>query len=201
MIAVLRSELRRTMMIRSSWVTIAFTIAAGLAFGSFSVDFWSLFAGVGAFGIAATTTAQHYQHRTAILLFLGRPHRLRTLAAQCLAAAVITTGTAALSGLNVAAGGGEQAQYDATLLVVPLITVFGVAVATVVRRPTWLLIGSMVWLLFGEGVIGKLKAPLPFSSFLTASTGDRKHLLIFVAWTIGALIVAAYSINRDLTGD
>jgi hypothetical protein len=199
--AVLRSELRRTMMIRSSWVTIAFTIAAGLAFGAFSVDFWSLFAGVGAFGIAATTTAQHYQHRTAILLFLGRPHRLRTLAAQCLAAAVITTGTAALSGLNVAAGGGEQAQYDATLLVVPLITVFGVAVATVVRRPTWLLIGSMVWLLFGEGVIGKLKAPLPFSSFLTASTGDRKHLLIFVAWTIGALIVAAYSINRDLTGD
>jgi hypothetical protein len=200
-IAVLRSELRRTMMIRSSWVSIALTIAAGLTFGVFSVDFWSLFAGVGAFGIAATTTAQHYQHRTAILLFLGRPHRLRTLAAQCVAAAVITTITAALSGLSVAGGGGEQEQYDTTLLVVPLITFFGVAVATVVRRPTWLLIGSMVWLLFAEGVVGKLDAPLPFSSFLTASTGDQKHLCIFLAWTAGALVVAGYSINRDLSGD
>jgi hypothetical protein len=200
-IAVLRSELRRTMMIRSSWVTIALIIAAGLTFGAFSVDFWSLFAGLGAFGMAATTTAQHYQHRTAVLLFLGRPHRLRTLAAQCLAAAIITTVTAALSGLTVAAGGGEQQQYDTTLLVVPLITFFGVAVATIVRNPTWILIGSMAWLLLAEGLVGKLNAPLPFSSFLTASTGNQKHLLIFVAWTAGALAVAGYSINRDLTGE
>ena len=201
MIAVLRSELLRTMMIRSSWLTIALTIAAGLTFGGYSVDFWSLFAGVGAFGIAATTTAQHYQHRTALLLFLGRPNRLRTLAAQCVAAAIVTTVTAALSGLMVAAGGGEQQQFDTTLLVVPLITFFGVAVATVVRRPTWLLIGAMAWFLFAEGLIGKLDAPLPFSSFLTASTGDRRHLLIFVAWTAGALLLAGYSVNRDLSGD
>jgi hypothetical protein len=199
--AVLRSELRRTMMIRSSWVSIAATIAAGLTFGGFSVDFWSLVAGVGAYGIAATTTAQHYQHRTAVLLFLGRPHRLRTLAAQCLAAAIITTITTALSGLLVLSEGGEQPQFDTTLLVVPLITFFGVAVATVVRRPSWVLIGSMVWLIFAEGLLGKLNSPLPFSSFLTASTGNYQHLLIFLAWTAGALVVAGYSINRDLTGD
>ena len=102
MIAVLRSELKRTMMIRASWVSIAVTIAAGLTFGGYSVDFWTLFAGVGAFGLAVLTTGQHYQHRTAMLLFLGGPHRLRTLAAQCLAAAVVTTVTAALSGLTVA---------------------------------------------------------------------------------------------------
>jgi hypothetical protein len=199
--AVLRSELRRTMMIRSSWVSIAATIAAGLTFGGFSVDFWSLVAGVGAYGIAATTTAQHYQHRTAVLLFLGRPHRLRTLAAQCLAAAIITTITTALSGLLVLSEGGEQPQFDTTLLVVPLITFFGVAVATVVRRPSWVLIGSMVWLIFAEGLLGKLNAPLPFSAFLTASTGNSQHLLIFLAWTAGALVVAGYSINRDLSGD
>jgi hypothetical protein len=200
-IAVLRSELRRTLLIRSSWVSIALTIAIGLTLGVLSVDFWSLFAGVGAFGIAATTTAQHYQHRTAILLFLGRPNRIGTLAAQCVAAAVITEVTAALSGVSVWAGGGEQQQFDTTLLVVPLITFFGVAVATVVRRPTWLLIGSMVWLLFAEGVVGKLRSSLPFSAYLTASTGDRRQLLIFLAWTAGALLVAAWSINRDLSGD
>jgi hypothetical protein len=200
-IAVLRSELRRTLLIRSSWVSIALTVAVGLTTGVLSVDFWSLFAGVGAFGIAATTTAQHYQHRTAILLFLGRPNRLATLAAQCVAAALITDVTAALSGATVWAAGGEQPQFTRTLLVVPLLAVLGVATATVVRRPTWLLIGATAWLLFAEGAIGKLRAPLPFSAYLTASTGDRKQLLIFTAWTAGALLVAAWSINRDLSGD
>ena len=203
MSAVLRSELRRTMMIRSSWVTIAFTIAAGLAFGLFSVDFWTLFVGMGAFAIAATTTAQHYEHRTMVLLFLGRPHRLRTLAAQCIAAALITTPTAALSGLSVGSEGGtsDAGQYGTTLLVIPLITFFGVALATLVRRPTWLLIGSMVWLLFVEGLLGKLKSPLPFTAFLTASTGDHRQLLVFVGWTVLSLVVAGYAINRDLTGE
>jgi hypothetical protein len=70
-----------------------------------------------------------------------------------------------------------------------------------VRRPTWLLIGSMVWLLFAEGVVGKLNSPLPFSSYLNASTGDHKQLLIFLAWTAGALVVAGWSVNRDLSGD
>jgi hypothetical protein len=201
--AVLRSELRRTLMIRSSWVTIAFIIAAGLGFGVFSVDFWTLFVGLGAFTIAATTTAQHYEHRTAVLLFLGRPHRLRTLAAQCIAAAIITTATAALSGLTVGREGGETdaGQYATTLLVIPLITCFGVALATLVRRPTWLLIGSMVWLLFVEGLLGKLKAPLPFTAFLTASTGNGRQLLVFVGWTALSLVVAGYAINRDLTGE
>jgi hypothetical protein len=199
-IAVLRSELRRTMMIRSSWVSIALIIAAGLTFSAFSVDFWSLFVGVGAFGIAATTAAQHYQHRTAVLLFLGRPDRLRVLAAQCVAVALITTATAVVSGLTVL-NGGDSDQFGTTLVVVPLISFFGVAVATVIRRPTWLLLGAMLWFLFVEGVIGKLKLPLPFTAYLTASTGNAKNLLVFVAWTAGALLVAGYFINRDLSGD
>ena len=201
MIRVLRSELIRTMSIRSMWVSIAATIALGLVFGTYSVDFWALFAGLGAFGIAAMTTAQHYQHRTAVLLFLGEPHRLRTLAAQCLAAALITTVTAALSGLNVAGSGGDGDQFRATLTAVPLIAVFGVAVATVVRHPTWLLAGAITWLLFVEGLIGKLRYPLPFSAYLTASTGNRDHLLIFLGWTAAALVAAALTIRRDLTGD
>ena len=203
MIRVLRSELYRTLSIRSSWVSIAATIALGLLFGTFSVDFWALFAGLGAFAIASMTTAQHYQHRTALLLFLGEPHRLRTLAAQCVAAAVVTTVTAALSGLVVlgTGGTGDNEQFRATLTAVPILAVFSVAVATVVRRPTWLLAGAVAWLIFVEGLIGKLRYPLPFSAYLTASTGKSANLLIFAAWTAAALIAAALTIRRDVTGD
>ena len=203
MIRVLRSELYRTLSIRSNWVSIAATIALGFAVGTFSVDFWALFAGLGAFAIATITTAQHYQHRTALLLFLGEPHRLRTLAAQCVAAAVVTTATTALSGLVVlgTAGTGDGRQFRATVAAVPVLAVFSVAVATVVRRPTWLLIGAVGWLTFVEGLIGKLQYPLPFSAYLTASTGKSQHLLIFAAWTAAALVAAALTIRRDLTAD
>ena len=203
MIRVLRSELYRTLSIRSNWVSIAATIALGFLFGTFSVDFWALFAGLGAFAIASMTTAQHYQHRTAILLFLGEPHRLRTLAAQCVAAAAVTTATAALSGLVLLAtgGDGDSRQFRATLTAVPVLAVFSVAVATVVRRPTWLLVGAVAWVLFVEGLIGKLRYPLPFSTYLTASTGRSAHLLIFAAWTAAALAAAAFTVRRDLTGD
>jgi hypothetical protein len=196
MIAVLRSELNRTLMIRSSWVSIAATIALGITFGVFSVDFWTLFSGMGAFGLAVMTTGQHYQHRTAMLLMLGEPHRWRLLLGQCLAAAVVATATTAVSGLPLA--GGEAAQWRLTIALTPLMAVFGVAIATLVRHPTWVLTGTIAWLLFVEGLIGKLRAPLPFSSYLNGSGGDVHHLAIFPAWTAAALAGAAWVIRRDL---
>jgi hypothetical protein len=199
-IAVVRSELYRTLTVRSSWVSMTLAAALGLGFGTISPDFWGLFAGMGAYGVAVMTTAQQYQHRTATLLFLGQPRRLRALAAQCVATALIALALAAVSGFTVLSSGLGQA-FQATLLVVPLIALFGVAVATVVRRLNWILLGSIAWLILAEGLIGKLDAPLPFSSFLNASTGDRHQLLIFTEWTAGALIAAAWSIRRDLTGD
>jgi hypothetical protein len=197
MIAVLRSELNRTLMIRASWVSIAATIALGLTFGVYSADFWTLFAGIGAFGLAVLTTGQHYQHRTAMLLMLGEPRRWRLLIGQCVAAAVVATVTTALSGLTVA---DEPAQWRLTVGLTPIIAVLGVAVATLVRRPTWAMAGTVGWLLIAEGLLGKLRAPLPFSAYLNAASGegDSKQLFIFVAWTAAALVAAGAMIRRDM---
>ncbi len=200
MIAVLRSEFFRTLTIRSSWVSMAAAAAVGVVFGWFSDDFWALFAGLGAFGVAAVIASQHYQHRTAVLLFLGQPRRLRALAAQCVVAVLLTTALAAISGLTQFSTSSGQ-RYLTTLAVVPLVALYGVANATVVRKPIWLLGGYAGWLIFVEGLIGKLESPLPFSSFLDAATGDVRSYLIFTGWTVAALLAAAWSIRRDLTAD
>jgi hypothetical protein len=200
MIAVLRSELYRTLTVLSSWVSMSASLALGLLFSWFSEEFWSLFAGLGAFGVAVVVTGQHYQHRTAVLLYLGQPRRLRALAAQCLSAALFATLLAAVSGLNLFSAG-ESGQYFATLSVVPLIAFFGVATTTVVRKPVWLFAGFAGWLLFVEGLIGRLEGSLPFSSFLQAATGDSQQLAIFAGWTAAALLGAAWAVRRDLTGD
>jgi hypothetical protein len=198
--SVLRAELYRTFTVRSSWISMFASIVLGLSFGWFSDEFWALFAGIGAFGIAVVTTAQHYQHRTAVLLFLGQPRRLRALLAQCVTAALVATVLAALSGLTVLAGGDVQT-YVSTVLVVPLMAIFGVANATVVRRPTWLFTGYAGWLLFVETMIYRLEGPFPFTSFLAAATGSLRDGLIFTAWTVAALAAASWWIRRDLIGD
>lgn len=199
MIDVLRSELYRSVTIRSSWISLAgFAALAALA-GWFSEEFWMLFAGLGAFGIAVMITAQHYQHRTVILVFLGRPYRLRVLAAQCLVAILYALVLAAISGVAVASSG-FLARYLSTLAVVPLIAIFGVSNATIVRRPLWLLAGYLGWFIFAEGLIGRLEEPLPFTSFLYAATGDSTFRWALLAWTAASLPVAAWSIRRDMSG-
>jgi len=130
-----------------------------------------------------------------MLLMLGEPRRWRLLLGQCVAAAVVATVTTALSGLTVA---DEPAQWRLTVAMTPAIAVLGVAVATLVRRPTWALAGTVGWLLIAEGLLGKLAALLPFSAYLNAATGDPRQLLVFVAWTLAALAGAAVSIRRDM---
>jgi hypothetical protein len=198
-ITVLRSELYRSLTIRSSWVSLVGFASLAALTGWFSPEVWSLFAGLGTFGIAVVLTAQHYQHRTAVLVFLGQPHRLRALAAQFAVAVLFGLVLAAVSGIAVAASGFTP-QYYSTLTVIPLIATYGVANATIVRRPLWLLAGYLGWLVFVEGLIGRLEEPLPFTSFLFASAGQPKFLLALLAWTAASL-PAAWSISRDLTGD
>jgi ABC-2 type transport system ATP-binding protein len=200
MIAVLRSEVYRTLALRSGWVSIAVSIFLGVLFGWFDTAFWSLFAGLGAFGLAVVTTAQHYQHRTAVLLFLGQPRRLRILAAQCVGAAGFAVVIAVVSGLPVLSDD-DADRFLSTLLVVPLMAVFGVANATVVRHPLWLFSGYAGWVVFIEALIGKLEGPLPFAAYLAAATGDHLFLLIFAGWTTAAVLAAVLSIRRDLSGD
>lgn len=199
MIAVVRSELHRSLTVRSSWVSMAVAAFLGAATGWLSADFWTLFSCLGTFGVAVLGTAQHYQHRTCVLLFLGQPHRLRVLAAQCVVAAVLGVGLAAVSGIVVLTSG-ETEQYRSTLIMASLMGIFGVANATVVRRPLWLLVGYSGWLVFVEGLLGKLERPLPFSSALTAAAGEPRSLLVLLAWTVAALVAAGWFIRRDTAG-
>ncbi|GAA5178485.1 hypothetical protein GCM10023322_05760 [Rugosimonospora acidiphila] len=200
MIAVLRSEVHRSLTVRSGWISMAAIVLLGLTFGWFSVDFWSLLAELGAFAIAVMNTGQHYQHRTAVLLYLGQPRRLTALAAQALAAVVLATAVAVASGLAVLVTGAAH-QFRSTLAVVPLMALYGVFNATVVRRPTWLFIGYAGWFIFIEGLVGKLELPLPISSFLKAGGGDYHSLLIFAGWTALAMVAAIVAVHRDLTSD
>jgi hypothetical protein len=200
MIAVVRSELYRSVSIMSSWLAlIGFAFMAAL-FGWFSREAWSLFAGVGAFGIAVTVTAQHFQHRTMVLVYLNHPHRWRVLIAQCVSAAFLGTLLAAVSGVAVLIDD-SAAHYRSTVLVAPVMAVFGTLCTTVVKRPMWLLGGVFAWLLFAEAVINKMGIGLPFASFAMASGGNTKALLYLLAWTAAAIPVAVWAIHRDLAGD
>ena len=152
MIALVRSELYRAATIRSSWISIAVFSALGALFGWFNVDAWALLACLGAFGLAVMGVAQHYQHRTAVLLYLAQPKRLLVLIAQVIASAIVAAGFAAMSGATVLAKG-DLTQYRNTLIIVPIMAVFGAANAAIVRRPTWLFPGvrGMVRLRRGPG--------------------------------------------------
>ncbi|MDW5327903.1 hypothetical protein [Plantactinospora sp. KLBMP9567] len=200
MIALVRSELYRAATIRSSWVSIAVFGVLGALFGAVNVDAWALLAGMGAFGLAVLGVTQHFQHRTAVLLYLARPARLLTLLGQVVAGVIVAVGSAAVSGVTVLAKG-DLTQYRNTLTLVPVMAVFGAANAAVVRRPTWLFLGYAGWFVFVEGLLGRLSAPLPFSAFLGAGGGDRTSLLIAAGWTLLALAAATIATRRDLTTD
>ncbi|RGC67161.1 hypothetical protein C5N14_20020 [Micromonospora sp. MW-13] len=199
MTAVLRGELHRLATIRSGRVSVLVLTGLGLFLGAFDEASWALLVGLSTFALSVVGTSQHFQHRTVVLLYLGQPHRLRTLAGQALAYALTALAVAALSGVVVVAGAADT--YLATLVAVPVMAAFGVANATVVRRPTWLFLGWAGWLVFVEGLVGKLRAPLPFSAFLDGTAGERAGLLVLAGWTALALVVAGLTAGRDVTGE
>jgi hypothetical protein len=199
MTAVLRSELYRVLTTRSSWVTLALATAAAAMFGFLGPDSWALMAGLGAFAVAAIVTTSNYQHGTVVLLYLGQPRRLRALAAQALVGVVLATGTAALSGLF--ALGVATDRYAATMVVVPLMALFGVANAVLIRHPTWLLAGWGGWVVFVEGVISRFEQPLPFTAYERAGAGEPRYVAIFALWTLAALVLAVVAVRRDVAAD
>jgi hypothetical protein len=209
MITLVRSELHRMATIRSMWASIILFGALAAAFGILEAYWWALFAGVGAFGISVLTVTQHYQHRTITLLYLARPKRLIVLIAQVLTAALITLILAAVSGTAVLAADSTKAYqstvqaYQNTLLVVPIMAVFGAALAVIVRRTAWIFTGFGLWFIIVEGLVGQMKWPLPISSFLdaTKSKPDPFSLMIFSFWTLAAVAVAVPLIGRDLNSD
>ena len=201
MIALIRAELYRTLTIRSSWILIVLFGVAASAIGVLNAYGWALFAGIGAFGIAVFTVARHFQHRTAALLYLAEPRRLRVLLAQVVTAVLIAWVFAAVTGAAEQIRYGNGRIYHHTLTVVPIMAVFGAAAAAIVRRPSWLLYGFALWFVLVEALIGGLKWPLPISSYLDAAAGNAYGLEVFLVWSLGTLAVAALLLRRDFTAD
>jgi hypothetical protein len=201
MIALIRAELYRTVTIRSSWVSIVLFGAFAASFGVLNAYGWALFAGIGAFGIAVFTVARHFQHRTAALLYLAQPRRVRVLLAQVITTVLIAWVFTAVTGITALLKDGNGAVYRHTLTVVPVMAIFGAAAAAVVRRPSWLLYGFAVWFVLVEGLLGQMKWPLPISSYLDAAGGNPYGLEVFLVWALGTLAVAALLLRRDFTTD
>ena len=200
MIAVVRSELYRLATIRSSALSLAVFTGFGIVLSMVGSDFWALLAGVGAFGLGVTGVSQHYQHRTAVLIYLARPQRIRVLLAQLVTTLIVGTGFTVVSGLLVLIQGNRE-RYLITLLVAPVMALLGAAAAAIVRSATFLFIGFATWVLFVEAMYGKMQEPLPFSAYLDAASGDEKKMLILLGWTLATMIGAAFAIQRDLNGD
>jgi hypothetical protein len=200
MITLVRSELYRMATIRSSWVAIASFAFLAAAFGILNPYVWALAAGLGAFGISVLTVTQHFQHRTAVLLYLASPKRLPVLVAQVLTSVAVAWSITVVSGITVLLKG-QVAPYFHTLTVVPIMALFGAATASVVRRSSWLLFGFAAWFVLIEGLISQLKWPLPISSYLDAAHGDPFGLEVFTVWSVAALAIAALTLSRDPTTD
>lgn len=200
MITLIRSELYRMATIRSSWVSLTLFGAVAAASGIWDKSWWALFTGIGAFGISVLTVTQHFQHRTVTLLYLARPQRFQVLLAQVLTTVAVAWVLAALTGLPALSKWGGQTYFQ-TLAVVPIMAVFGAALAATVRRAAWLISGFGIWFVIVEGIMTGLRWPLPMTSYLDASRGDAFGLEIFIVWAIAALAVAAVAQRRDLSGD
>ena len=201
MIGLIRSELYRMATIRSSWVCIALFGAVAAAVGVLNAYGWALFAGIGAFGIAVLTVSQHYQHRTAALLYLARPKRLPVLIAQVVTTMAVAWALTALSGITVLLEDAPGHPYRHTLTVVPIMAVFGAATAAIVRRSSWLLLGFALWFVMVEGLLGQMKWLLPISTYLEAAKGNAFGLEVFTVWAVVALAGAVLTLPRDLAAD
>jgi hypothetical protein len=201
MIALIRHELYRMATIRSSWVSIVLFGSLAASFGVLSAYWWALFAGIGAFGIAVFTVAQHYQHRTATLLYLAQPKRFPVLLAQVVTTVVVAWVFTALSGITALLKDGNGVTYRHTLTVIPIMAVFGAAAAAIVRRSSWLMYGFAIWFVLVEGLAGQMKWPLPISSYLDAARGDPYGLEVFLVWALVTLAVAMLTLRRDLAAD
>jgi hypothetical protein len=199
-IAVVRSELYRLSTVRSSAFSLAIFTGVGILLGMIGADFWALLAGVGAFGFGVTGVSQHFQHRTAVLLYLARPRRVRVLLGQLVTTVIVGAGFTAASGLGVLIQGNRE-RYLITLMVAPVMAVLGAAAAAIARSATFLFVGFVAWIIFVEAMYGKLQEPLPFSAYLDAASGDMRKLVLLLGWTLATIVGAAFAIRRDLTGD
>jgi hypothetical protein len=201
MIAVVRSEMYRFLSIRSWWLSLIAAALVTAGMGYYGDAAWAGLVGMATFLFGVVAAAQHYQHRTAVLVFLARPRRLAVLAGQALTYAAAAGAFAAVTGLPVLLTGHPD-EYLVTVFAAPFMAVFAVANATILRRPIWIIAGYGLWFVAVEGVAGRLELPGPFTGYLrgTAQT-DLAMLAVFVGWAVVAGGVAGWAIRRDVTSD
>jgi ABC-2 type transport system ATP-binding protein len=197
MIAVAQNELYRLRTVRAWWLTLPAAVALCLTAGMIDQTLWTFVVGAVVFLVGVVGTAQHYQHGTAILLFLARPQRLTVLLGHTLVYAALGAAVAAITGLGLVARQ-EWSTYGATIGGACLLAAFAVANAAIVRRPVWIISGYGSWLLVGELLLGQLQMPGPFTGYLAASVEGPASLLILAAWTTLAMLVAARAVERDV---
>ncbi|GAB7038815.1 MULTISPECIES: hypothetical protein [Catenuloplanes] len=196
MISVVTSELYRFATIRSVWLSVIVVVIAGYAVSWFGAAFWGLVVGAGTFAVTANVVGSQFTHRTMVLTYLARPNRLVVLAGQIVASALVGALIAVVSAVGVR---DQPGLIVAGLSAVPVIAIFAAALATVVRRPLWLILGFTGWLIIVEGAIFQLDYPLPISTFLASISGRPEQLGTFGAWTAGALVLAVALARRDVT--
>ncbi|GAB7051910.1 hypothetical protein [Catenuloplanes indicus] len=196
MISIVASELYRFATIRSVWLSVIVVVAASYAVSWFGAAFWGLIVGAGTFAVTANVVGSQFAHRTMVLTYLARPNRLVVLAGQIIASAIVGALIAVVSAIGVR---DQPGLVVAGLSAVPVIAIFAAALATIVRRPLWLILGFTGWLIIVEGAIFQLDYPLPVTMFLASISGKPEQLVKFCAWTAGALAVAIGLARRDVT--
>ncbi|MEV8515366.1 hypothetical protein [Dactylosporangium sp. NPDC051484] len=196
---VVQAELYRLGTIRSWWVSLLAGWMLMLLIGVLGAGEWIFVVGLVAFVIGVVGGAQHYQHRTAVLVFLARPHRVVVLAAQALAYGLVAAVVTALGGLTRLVFGDWRTCLWA-VLAAALLAVFGLANAVVLRRAIWIIVGYGVWFLVVEAFLGLLARPLPFSSYLGAASGRTGALAVLAGWVLASLAAAGALTRRDVNG-
>lgn len=200
MIAVMRSEFYRLCTVRSWWLSL---IGAGLlttAVGVLGDGPWAALVGMATFGFGVVAGTQHYQHRTAVLLFLARPRRLSVLFGQIVTYVAAATAFAAVTGVPVLFS--QPAAYLTTIMATPFLAVFAASNAVILRRPIWILAGWGGWFVAVEVLAGRLILPGPFAGFLRGgSQSSLTYFAVLVVWAVASAIVAGWAVRRDLAGD
>ena len=200
MIAVMRSELYRLATIRMWWLSILGAGVLTTGVGLLGDAAWALVLGMAVFGFGVVFGTQHYQHRTAVLVFLAKPWRVPVLAGQTLVFALGMTAFAMVTGLPTLAG--DPQSYVLGVMVTPPLAIFAVANAAILRKPIVILAGYGGWFLVVEVLLGQLRLPGPFTAFINAAARSSP-LMVFVSafWAVAATAAAWWAIRRDMAGD
>jgi hypothetical protein len=200
MIAIMASELYRLGTVRSWWLSLlgAAVLTTGVTFLGDAP--WAVVLGMAVFGFGVVFGTQHYQHRTAVLVFLARPRRTVVLAGQTLVFAFGAGAFAAVTGVPMLAS--QPASYLMGVMAAPFLAIFAVANAAILRKPITILAAYGGWFFVVEVLLGRLELPGPFTAFInTTARSSPQMVIVSVFWAVVATGVAWWAINRDVAGE